>query len=243
MRLINAAALLAALTIAGYAYGDTIVTGSVSNQNLTGGHCSSTAASSNSVSLNCGSSGFADGLAHVNAAVGPLNASMQVFLSSYESLSAPGMSTLALTNLSWAIDGTYILTGGSGDGYVDWSASSYRYGAGGGGVFGPCSITLNGVTENCDLNAGYASGSFLMPYNTPVSLIFGTSYSAGSVDFDEVYSGMNFDIDSLRPVDPSTTPEPPTWTLVAIAVATIVCIRLRFRAAKALADGVADRER
>jgi hypothetical protein len=168
---------------------------------------------------------------------------MQVFLSSYESLSSPGMSTLALTNLSWAIDGTYILTGGSGDGYVDWSASSYRYGAGGGGVFGPCSITLNGVTENCDLNAGYASGSFLVPYNTPVSLIFGTSYSAGSVDFDEVYSGMNFDIDSLRPVDPSTTPEPPTGALVAIAVATIVCIRLRFRAAKALADGVADRER
>ncbi len=243
MKSVNAAALLAALAIAGYAHGDTIVTGSVSNQGLTGGPCSSAAASSSSVSLSCGSSNFTDGLAQVNAAVGPLNASMQVFLSSYENPAAPGMSTLALANLSWAIDGTYILTGGSGYGYVDWSASSYRYGEGGGGVFGPCSITLNNVTEDCDLNAGSASGSFLVPYNTPVTLIFGTSYSAGAVDFDEVYSGMNLDVDGLKGVDPTTTPESPTLTLMAIAAAAIVCIRLRFRAAGALTHSVADRER
>jgi hypothetical protein len=243
MKLVYAASLLAALATAGYAHADTIVTGSVSNKNLSGGQCSSTAASSSSVSLNCGSTAFTDGLAQVSAAVGPLDASMQVSLSSYENPATPGTSTLALANLSWAIDGTYILTGGSGYGNVDWSATSFRYGEGGGGIFGACSITLNGVTENCDLNAGNASGSFVVPYNTPVTLIFGTSYSAGSVDFDGVYSGMNFDIDGLKAVDPATTPEPPTWTLVALAAATIVCIRLRFRAAKALTHGVTDRER
>jgi hypothetical protein len=243
MKWVNAAALLATFAMAGYAHGDTIVTGSVSNHNLTGGQCSSSATSSSSVSLNCGSSGFTDGLAQVKGAVGPLDASMQVFLSSYENPATPGVSTLALANLSWAIDGTYILTGGSGYGYVDWSATSYRYGEGGGGVFGPCSIMLNGVTEYCDLNAGSASGSFLVPYNTPVTLIFGTSYSAGSVDFDEVYSGMNFDIDGLKAVDPSATPEPPTLTLVALAAAIVVCLRLRYRAKRALAHGITDRER
>jgi hypothetical protein len=152
---------------------------------------------------------------------------MQVFLSSYGNPMAPGMTTLALTNLSWGIDGTYILTGGSGYGYVDWSATSYRYGEGGGGLFGPCSITLNGVTEACDLNSGSASGSFLVPYNTPVTLIFGASYFAGAANFDAVYSGMNFKIDGLKTVDPTTTPEPPTWTLVALAAGIILCARMK----------------
>jgi len=112
MKLAKAAALLAALAITGYAYADAIVAASVSNQNLNGGLCSSAAASSSSISLKCGSG--ADGLAQVNAAVGPLNASMQVFLNSYGNPMAPGTTTLALANLSWGIDGIYILTGGSG---------------------------------------------------------------------------------------------------------------------------------
>jgi hypothetical protein len=227
MKLAKAAALLAALAITGSAYADAIVTGSVSNQNLNGGLCSSAAASSSSISLKCGSGDPADGLAQVNAAVGPLNASMQVFLSSYGNPMAAGTTTLALANLSWGIDGIYILTGGSGYGYVDWSASSYRYGEGGGGLFGPCSITLNGVTETCDLNSGSASGSFLVPYNTPVALIFGASYSAGAANFDDVYSGMNLNLDGLQTFDPSTTPEPPTWALMSLATAVILGLRMR----------------
>jgi hypothetical protein len=225
MKLAKAAALLAALAITGYAYADAIVAASVSNQNLNGGLCSSAAASSSSISLKCGSG--ADGLAQVNAAVGPLNASMQVFLNSYGNPMAPGTTTLALANLSWGIDGIYILTGGSGYGNVDWSATSYRYGEGGGGLFGPCSITLNGVTETCDLNSGSASGSFLVPYNTPVALIFGASYSAGAANLDDVYSAMNLSINGLQTVDPSTTPEPPTWMLVALATALIFSLRSR----------------
>ena len=227
MKLVNGAALVAALVIAGYAYGDTIVTGSVSSTNLTGSVCSSATASSSSVSLSCGSGGATDGTAHVNASVGPLDASMQVFLSSYGNPMSPGMTTLAQTSLSWAIDGTYILTGGLGDGYVDWSATSYRYGEGGGGLFGPCSITLNGVKEECDLNSGSASGSFLVPYNTPVTLIFGASYVAGTADFDDLYSGMNLNIDGLTTVDPTTTPEPSTLTLVALAAAIVLFARMR----------------
>ena len=227
MKLVNAAALVAALAMAGYAYADAIVTGSISNRNLAGSVCSSAAASSSSVSLTCGSGGATDGTAYVNASVGPLDASMQVFLSSYGNPVAPGMTTLARASLSWGIDGTYILVGGSGYGTVDWSATSYRYGEGGGGLFGPCSITLNGVTEDCDLNSGSASGSFLVPYNTPVTLIFGTSYVAGAADFDDVYSGMNLNIDGLTTVDPTTTPEPSTLTLVALGAAIILFARMR----------------
>jgi hypothetical protein len=154
---------------------------------------------------------------------------MQVFLSSYGNPMAPGTTTLALASLAWGIDGTYILTGGSGNGYVDWTATSYRYGEGGGGIFGPCTITLNGVTETCDLNSGSASGSFLVPYNTPITLIFGASFVAGAAAFDDVYSGMNFDVDGLKVVDPATmTPEPPTWTLVALAAGIILALRTRF---------------
>jgi hypothetical protein len=140
---------------------------------------------------------------------------------------AAGASTLALTSLSWGIDGTYVLTGGSGYGSVDWSATSYRYGEGGGGLFGPCSITLDGVTETCDLNSGSASGSFLVPYNTPLTLIFGASYVGGAADFDDVYSRMNFDIDGLKAVDPTMTPEPPTWTLMLLAAGIVLFARMR----------------
>jgi hypothetical protein len=227
MKLANAAVLLAALVIASCAYGDTIVAGSVSNSTLTGSLCSSSGANSSSVSLNCGSGGTTSGLAQVSASVGPLDASMQVFLSSYGNPMAPGMTTLALASLSWGIDGTYILTGGTGYGYVDWSATSYRHGEGGGGLFGPCSITLNGVKETCDLNSGSTSGSFLVPYNTPVTLIFGASYFAGAADFDDVYSGMNFNIDGLKTVDPTMTPEPPTWMLVSLAAGIILCARMK----------------
>lgn len=227
MKRVKPTAAIAVLAFAGYAYADTIVVGSVSDRNLNGEMCSSAAMSSNAVSLNCGAGGSSDGLAQMNAAVSPLGASMQVFLSSLGNPMTPGATTLALAKLSWEIDGTYILTGGSGYGSVVWSATSYQYGEGGGGLFGPCSIALNGVTENCDLNSGSASGSFIVPYNTPVSLIFGASYSAGAANFDDVYSGMNLDIDGLHPVDPSTTPEPPTWTLVALASAIILGFRLR----------------
>lgn len=233
MKWVNTAALLAVLVIAGYAHGDEIVAGSVSNKNLAGGVCSSAATSASSISLDCGSGSVTDGRAQVSASVGPLDASMQVFLSSYGNPMAPGTTTLALTNLSWGIDGTYILTGGSGDGYVDWSAISYRHGEGGGGLFGPCSITLNGVTENCDLNSGSASGSFLVPYNTPVTLIFGASYSAGVADYDAVYSGMDLSIDGLQTVDPATmTPEPPTWMLMALAATIILGLRAKLARAE-----------
>jgi hypothetical protein len=60
-----------------------------------------------------------------------------------------------------------------------------------------------------------------------VTLIFGASYAAGAADFDDVYSGMNLDIDGLTGIDPTTTPEPPTWMLMALAMGIIVCIRMK----------------
>ena len=228
MRLVNAAVLLAGIATGASAHGDAIVTGSVSNQNLNGGSCASSTSSSSAISLACGSGSFTDGQAQLNASVTPLTASMQVDLSSYEDPARPGFSTVAEANVSFVIDGTYVLAGDTGSGTVIWYADSYKHGEGGGGVFGPCTITIAGVTETCDLNAGVPlSGTFVVPYNTPVSLLFSTSFYAGSEDFDGVYSGMNFDIDPMTPVDPSQTPEPATWVFFSLAGGMIYFLHRR----------------
>jgi hypothetical protein len=222
MRSINAAVLLAGIAIAAGANADEIVSGSISNQNLNGGACSSSSSSSTSISLACVPGSVTGGQAQLNASVTPLTASMQVNLSSYENPAQPGASTIAEANLSFNIDGTYVLTGGTGFGTVIWTADSYKYGEGGGGVFGPCSLTIAGVTETCDLNAGVPlTGTFIVPYNTPVSLLFTASYSAGSIDFDDVYSGMDFNIDPMTPMDIPKTSEPATWMLFGLAAAMI----------------------
>lgn len=228
MRLMNAAVLLAGFATAAGAHGDEIVSGSISNQNLSGGLCSSSTSSSTSISLACVSGSATGGSAQLNASVTPLTASMLVNLSSYETPAQPGMTTVAEANLSFTIDGMYVLTGGTGYGTVIWTASSFRHGEGGGGVFGPCSLTIAGVTETCDLNAGVPlTGTFSVPYNTPVSLLFNASYSAGSIDFDDVYSGMNFDIDPMTPTDIPKTSEPATWTLFGLAAAMIYFLQRR----------------
>jgi len=227
MRLMNAAVLLAGIATAAGAHADEIVSGSISNQNPKG-VCSSSSSSSASISLACVSASAADGSAQLNASVTPLTASMQVNLSSYENPPQSGMSTLAEASLSFTIDGTYVLTGGTGNGTVIWTADSFRHGEGGGGVFGPCSITIAGLTETCDLNAGVPlTGTFIVPYNTPVSLLFNASYSAGSVDFDDVYSGMNFNIDPMTPTDIPKTSEPATWMLFSLAAAMVYLLHRR----------------
>lgn len=228
MRLMNAAVLLAGIATATGAHADEMVSGSISNQNMNGAVCSSSSSSSTSISLACLSGSVTGGSAQLNASVTPLTASMQVNLSSYENPSQPGMSTIAEANLSFTIDGTYVLTGGTGYGTVIWTADSYRHGAGGGGVFGPCSLTIAGVTETCDLNAGVPlTGTFIVPYNTPVSLLFNASYSAGSVDFDDVYSGMDFDIDPMTPTDIPKTSEPATWMLFSLAAGMVWFVHRR----------------
>jgi hypothetical protein len=225
MRLVNVAILLTVIATAVGAHGDEIVSGNISNQNLNGGVCSSSSSSSSSISLACGSGSITNGQSLLNASVTPLTASMQVDLSSYEEPTHPGMTTLAEANLSFTIDGTYILTGGTGYGTVIWSADSFRYGEGGGGLFDSCSITIGPVTEMCDLNAGVPlSGTFIVPYNTPVSLLFTASYYAGAEDSDDVYAGMNFDIDPMTPVN---TPEGPTWIFFGLGAAMVYFLHRR----------------
>lgn len=227
MRLMRVAILLAGIGTAVSAHGDQIVSGNISNKNLSGGVCSSSQSSSSALSLSCVSGSATDGEAQLNASVTPLSASMQISLSSLEDPNQPGMTTLADANLSFTIDGTYILTGGTGSGTVTWAADSYRFGEGGGGVFGPCSITIADVTQTCDLNAGGTlSGTFIVPYDTPVSLLFNTSYSAGAADFDSVYAGMNFNIDPMTPVE-AKAPEPATWVFFVLASAMIYFLHRR----------------
>jgi hypothetical protein len=230
MRLLSAAIPLACIAIAVSAHADEIVSGSISNQPLSGSPCSSSSSSSSSISLGCAGSAT-NGQAQLNASVTPLSASMEVSLSSYEEPTQPGMTTVAEANLSFTIDGTYVLTGGTGYGTVTWSADSFRYGEGGGGLFGPCSITIDGVTETCDLNAGVPlTGTFIVPYNTPVSLLFNASYSGGSEDFDDVYAGMNFDVDPMTPVN---APEAPTWIFFGLGATMVYFLhRRRVRASR-----------
>ncbi len=224
----NAAVLLAGMGMAAGAHADEIVSGSISNKDLSGGVCSSSSSSSTSISLACVPASVTGGQAQLNASVTPLTASMLVNLSSYENPTQPGMTTLAEANLSFTIDGTYVLTGGTGYGTVIWTADSFRHGEGGGGVFGPCSITIAGATEMCDLNAGVPlTGTFIVPYDTPVSLLFNASYSAGSEDFDGVYSGMNFNIDPMTPTDIPKTSEPATWMLFSLAAAMVYFLHRR----------------
>jgi hypothetical protein len=68
------------------------------------------------------------------------------------------------------------------------------------------------------MNAGSASGSFLVPYNTPLQLIFNTSFSAAGIDFDGVDSGMDYSFGALESVP---TPEPGTFTLLSLG---LLCI-------------------
>ena len=208
---------MALVASSGLAHGDAFVTGSVSNQDLNGVACSRSASSSTTLALSCGSTTpFSEGFASLTANVADTAGSMRAFLTSFEDSTHPGPTTLSLASFSLSVQGTYMLTGGIGYGNVDWSINSFRHGEGGGGLFGPCTVTLAGVSEFCDLNSGLASGSFYVPYDTPLQLNFVSSFNAGASDNDGVNSGMDYTLGSLVAVPP--VPEPAPFALVGIGL-------------------------
>jgi hypothetical protein len=190
-----------------FARADVLVTGYASNRDVDGTVCDSSGTSSSSLFVSCGDK--SKGYSSVSADVGATSGSASVdFYSWLEPPIVRGISTYTTASFSISIDGTYLLTGGTGYGYVDWTVDGYLNGEGGGGNFGPCEIELDGITENCDPK-GDASGSFYIPYNTPLELTFDASYSGAGIDGDGGSSGLSYSFGDLRPV-----PEPGSFTLL-----------------------------
>lgn len=217
MRLSFAAVLLVLLAASASAHADTLATGSVFNRDLAGVVCSHSQSSASSLSLSCGSlTPVSEGFASLTANVGDTAGSMHALVNSWEDFTHPGFTTFASTSFSLSVNGTYMLTGGTGLGLVTWTTDAFRHGEGGGGNFGPCTLNLAGVSEDCNMNAGSASGSFLVPYNTPLQLSFNTSFSGAGIDGDGVDSGMDYSFGSLI-----VTPEPGTFTLLSLG---LLCI-------------------
>jgi hypothetical protein len=213
--------LCVSLASSSIAYGDAIISGSVSSNNFSGDQCSSSVSAAASTSLHCSTvSGDAASLA---ATLGLTSGNVQVNLQSMHL--NPG-TTIDQASFDVSITGTYLLLGGTGSGSVNWSTSAN------GSLapapfwsnFGPCSITLAGVTENCSLLGGDNFGSFLVPYNTPLQLSFSTSFLAGVSSGDSESGTLTYNFGNLSP---SPVPEPSSLLMVALGLFSIpVAVRL-----------------
>jgi hypothetical protein len=217
-----AALVCLTITCSSLAYGDAILTGSVTNRDLTNGMCSQSGVAS-SLSLLCGTGpGTPQGYASLIGIVGPTSGSVTVNLDSFETpIGQPFNTTLASGLFSVSVNGTYVLAGGSGSGLFSWTMDSFHRGGGGGGTFGPCSIVVDGMTGDCALDSGLITGSFLVPYNTPFQLSFNTSFSGFAADSDAVNAGMDYNFSGL-----SATPEPASFSLLALGLLAIPALRL-----------------
>lgn len=200
---------------------DSIVSGSIETNH---GNCSSSGDSTGTgtLDLSCGTAGsiFSPGTVWANATGSASATNVQGTM-----LMGTGPGNYASGSVMLSMDGWYMLTGGDGFGYADWSLSAENSESGP-GYFGPCSVTVDGVTELCDPYAysgvpGGETGSFYVPYDTPFQLDFTGSldlYSAGESDGGAGGPmGMSFTLTNLEEV-PTPTPEPASWGLVGLGI-------------------------
>lgn len=194
------------------AYGDAIISADVTNRDLNGVLCSASGLGS-SVSVSCGDQSANDGYASVVGNVGPTSGQVHLQLDSNETHTSV---TYATGGFGVSVTGTYVLTGNGGYGFAEWTMSSFTSTLGE-GHYGPCTISFDGVTQNCDLNfISGVSGAFYVPENVPLPFSLSTSFNADASFEDGVTAIMSYDLVNLQPV-----PEPASLTLLGLGLLTL----------------------
>ena len=205
MKGMKTAAFLVVIAACSCARGDTMISGSVSNTDLSGNRSMASGVSSNSLSLAVGSpqpslEGYASLIANVGDTSGGVSALGET--SNNPTSNFPIDATRATVSYDLSVDGTYMLTGGTGYGYADLTVlSDDHYDTG----YPTCSITFAGQTQDC----AYGSPTpFYVPYNTPLTLNFDASYQ-GTAYENGFYDTLSYNFTDVTPV-----PEPSSLLLL-----------------------------
>ena len=120
-----------------------------------------------------------------------------------------------------SMDGLCVLRGGTGYGLATWSLNTESA-----DPFeirpASCSVTLNGLTEQCDPAREEQTGSFYVPYNTPLLLGFtGFRHIASSGSMEAGPAEMTFTLTNLQPVV-EPTPEPSAALLTGTGIFALI---------------------
>jgi hypothetical protein len=205
------------------ARGDSLISGSVYNRDLNNNVCAQSGSSTGGLSLGCASS---TAPASLTATVGETSGSVDAFASSFEDIHSPMYTTDAVVDFDLSVDGTYMLTGGTGYGYAYVTVDEFSNGEGGGGSFSECTITLDGQTDLCEPDIAYQY-AFYVPYNVPLTLNLDASFSGTAAYADGIGSGINYNLDDLSPM---LTPEPSSVLLLGTGLIALLGVaRWRLR--------------
>jgi len=222
MKKLLAVLFLLSLAAATNAKADSLITGSVFNRDLSGNTCSDSGSSSSGLSLSCGtpSGSFnTNGNVSLVANIGDT--------SGYADEEAQSGSDNHDTELTYetesydlSVTGMYMLTGGTGYGYVDLSTSLSK---GTLGSFPQCTLTFDGQSLDCSVGGDLIA---YVPYNTPLSLDLSVT-SGGDAEYNDGYHiFFGYDFSALTPITP--TPEPTSLLLIGTGLLPLVQ-RLRRR--------------
>jgi predicted secreted protein len=117
MKKLLAALFLLTLASSTPAKANSLITASVYNRDLNGNVCSTTQSASTSLSLACGSTSGNTGYVAVNASLGTLSGYVDESIQPVSTNNGLN-DTFETESYTASLTGTYMLTGGTGSGYV-----------------------------------------------------------------------------------------------------------------------------